>query len=124
MNKRRLSSDEKRLLVALIERSGQSEVFMTLVDSMWVEEMNDGGMGSLNIFLESAPNASRTMKSQAAELQFTDADGAVVIASLNVSEDGYPYEIDVWKTTFDPLIRIPEEFMDVLYGEPKPSESL
>ncbi len=116
MNRRKLSSDERRLLVALIGRSKCADLFMDLLDSISVEDMEDGGMGSLSLFVESAPNASRRMKSQASELQFLDADGAVVIASLNISEDGYPFEIDLWKTTFEPLIRIPDDFTDVSYG--------
>jgi hypothetical protein len=106
-----------RLLVALIERSRRPELLMNLLDSITVEGMEDGGMGSLNLYVESAPTASRRMKSQASELQFLDADGAVVIASLNISEDGYPFEIDLWKPTFEPLIRIPNEFSDVIYGD-------
>lgn len=116
MSRRLPSDDEKRLLVALIERTVHPELFMELLNSIVVEDMSDGGMGSLQIFVESAPKVSRKMKSQASELQFIDADGVVVIASLNVSEDGYPFEVDIWKTTFDPLICIPHDFMDVVYG--------
>ena len=39
------------------------------------------------------------MAACASELQFVDADGAVVIASLNIGENGFPFELDVWKTT-------------------------
>lgn len=116
MSRRELSKDERRLLIALVERSKHPDLFMSLIDSISVEDMVDGGMGSLSLFIESAPNASRRMKSQASELQFLDADGAVVIASLNISEDGYPFEIDLWKTTFEPLIRIPNDFAEVSYG--------
>jgi len=79
--------------------------------------MDDGGMGSLRFFLPARPDASRAMKSQASELQFTDADGGAVIVSLYVSEDGLPLEVDVWKPNFSPLIRVADEFFDVIYGK-------
>jgi len=42
-----------------------------------------------------------------AEYQFTDADGVEVLISLNVDADGRPFELDVWKTDFSPLVRMP-----------------
>ena len=41
---------------------------------------------------------------------FTDEDGVKVIASLNVDSDGHLFELDIWKTDFSPLLRIPAEF--------------
>jgi hypothetical protein len=117
MSQRPLSDDEKRLFIALVNRSNHPENLMRFVDQVVVENMNDGGMGSIKLFVISNPDASRKMKSQVSELQFYDADGVIVIASLYMSEDGLPFEIDVWKTTFDPLIRIPQEFSDVIYGD-------
>ena len=43
-----------------------------------------------------------------AEIQFTDTDGVEVLASLNLDQDGKPFELDVWKTDFNALIRIPD----------------
>jgi hypothetical protein len=117
MQPRKPTNEERRLLVALIARTKRPDLFMDFIGSISVLEMDDEGMGSLRLFVDSAPAASTRMKSQASELQFIDADGAVVIASLNVNEDGYPFELDIWKTTFEPLIRIPEEFADVAYGK-------
>jgi hypothetical protein len=41
-----------------------------------------------------------------AEIQFTDADGVVVIVSLHLGDDGLPLEMDVWKTDFTPLLLV------------------
>lgn len=120
MIRRFLSDDEKRLFIALINRSKKPENLRPFVDQVVVEDMDDGAMGSIRLFVVSALNASRKMKSQASELQFHDTDGALVIASLYISEDGLPFEIDVWKTTSDSLIRIPDEFSDVIYGDDLP----
>jgi hypothetical protein len=43
-----------------------------------------------------------------AEYIFKDADGVDVIASLNVDQNNELFELDIWKTTFDQLVRIPE----------------
>ncbi len=64
-------------------------------------------MGSLELFLPDSPS-SRRFGSKVAELQFKDEDGVDVIASLNVDQNMIPYELDVWKTDFSPLIRIPD----------------
>lgn len=111
------TSDEKRLIRALMERSRCPSAFLDHLDSLLVKNLDDGGMGSLRVLLPARLASSEVMKSQAAELQFTDADGAVVIASLYVNEDGLPLEIDMWKPTFSPLIRIPNDFTDVVYGQ-------
>jgi len=114
--KRPLTNDEQRLLQALVDRAKKLDIPQKTLESVLAEEMDDGGMGSLSLFLPSISGISRQMKSQASELQFVDADGVVVIASLNINEDGVPYEIDLWKTNFNPLIRIPLEFVDVEYS--------
>lgn len=111
------TSGEKRLIRALMERSRCPSAFLEHLDALLVKNMDDGGMGSLRVLLPARSASSEVMKSQAAELQFTDADGEVVIASLHVNEDGLPLEIDVWKPAFSPLVRIPDDFMDVVYGQ-------
>jgi hypothetical protein len=49
---------------------------------------------------------ARRLGHRIAELQFDDADGVPVIASLNVDQDGDLYELDVWKVDFKPVIRL------------------
>jgi hypothetical protein len=71
--------------------------------------MNDGGMGSLELKLPQSRSDARTLGSQVAELGFVDHDGVAVIASLNVDQDGLPFELDVWKTDFSRLVRIPDD---------------
>ncbi|WP_420885213.1 DUF6984 family protein, partial [Candidatus Symbiothrix dinenymphae] len=36
-----------------------------------------------------------------------DEDGVDVIASLNIDDTGDLYELDIWKTDFSPLIKLP-----------------
>lgn len=80
--------------------------------SLLVEEMNDGGMGSLLLYPR--PTTShRRFGRQAADCRFLDADGIDVIASLNLDEEGELFELDVWKVSYAPLIRIAEQFAPV-----------
>jgi hypothetical protein len=72
--------------------------------------MNDGGMGSLDLHVPESPKGQRAYGSTVAEVRFKDEDGVDVIASLNVDEQSIPLELDLWKTDFSPLIRIPERF--------------
>lgn len=76
------------------------------VDQLLVEPMDDGGMGSLRIWEVAPP---RKLGCTVAEVQFSDADGILVTAVLNVDTEGRLYEVDVWKVNFAPLQRWPSE---------------
>ncbi|WP_421750901.1 DUF6984 family protein [Croceimicrobium sp.] len=38
-----------------------------------------------------------------------DADGVEVIATLYLDKDGSLFELDLWKTNFEPLLILPEK---------------
>jgi hypothetical protein len=78
-----------------------------LLDSMLVQEMADGGMGSLYLVHPLKEHNKRHFGRRVAETQFADSDGVQVIASLNVDKDGDLFELDIWKVDFSPLIRLP-----------------
>lgn len=84
------------------------------LSTLQVQEMDDGEMGSLELVSGEPPygDSQKTVTCKAA-VQFTDEDGVEVIASLNAREDGVPFELDMWKTDFSPLIRIPSTFRRV-----------
>lgn len=65
--------------------------------------MTDGGMGSLAI----APFANHKYGSCSGECYFYDSDDVVVFAQLNLDERGVPFEVDIWKVDFSPLITWP-----------------
>lgn len=98
---RALSRQEQPLLVYLYGMAG----LPVDIDSIRVESMQDGGMGSFRI----APfSIDRKLGQVAAECQFFDEDKILVSAALNLDEHGIPFEIDVWKVDFSPLSRWPE----------------
>jgi len=100
------SAQQKRLLQALAARWSSSP--QNWVERVAVRPMKDGGMGSLELLLPEAARGSRSFGRRVAELQFKDEDGVDVIAALNVDQNNLPFELDVWKTDFGPLLRIPE----------------
>lgn len=96
---------ERRLLSVLFSKC--DECSPEWLSSVLVSSMDDGGMGSLKLRLQSDIEADPKFGRRAAEVQFADADGIAVIASLNLSTKGLPFEMDLWKTDFSPLTRVP-----------------
>ena len=76
----------------------------SLAPTIKVEEMDDGGMGSLR-FVRAKQN--RRLGEVIAEIQYQDEDGVPVLVSLNLDDDGELYGLDSWKVDFSPLKRIP-----------------
>ncbi len=107
------SPDELRLLDFLI---GGAEGFVAPKEwtaIMKVADLNDSGMGSLRLFPEGSDVVDAKFGKQASACQFTDKDGVAVIASLNLDQRGNLYELDIWKTNFRKLIRIPDNLYEL-----------
>jgi hypothetical protein len=107
---RRPSAQELHLLAQLVARASGVQLSPGWRDTLRVRPMADGGMGSLKLASEESLQSDRPIGRRAAELQFVDADGIPVLVSLNVDRDGHLLELDMWKTDFSSLIRIPDEF--------------
>ncbi len=71
--------------------------------------MDDGDMGSLLLIHKDEVSESRVFGEQVSELQFVDLDGVDVIASLNIDKEGDLYELDIWKTDFSKLQKLPDK---------------
>ena len=99
---------ELRLLRFLLGNAGSSESLEELLGNLKVSDMDDGGMGSLRLFAADSSSTEREFGKCSSACQFADKDGVDVIASLNVDSNGDLYELDIWKTNFGKLIRIPE----------------
>ena len=110
MEFRKPTADERRLLIELARIANIDDPEGWL-DTLEVREMKDGGMGSLELAAAARGDArSRGRVISEASVQFVDEDGVQVIATLNAGEDGVPFELDVWKTDFSTLRRIPTAF--------------
>ncbi|PJZ75674.1 DUF6984 family protein [Leptospira neocaledonica] len=104
---RQINSAEERLLVFLLKKSNLSKYVDLDASKLKVQEMDDGGMGSL-FFL--ANNEGRRMNKSIASLSFYDIDGIEVSVTLNIDQYGDLYELDLWKVDFSKLKKIPEFF--------------
>lgn len=107
---RRPTLDEIRLLGFLIDKAEGFAVPRDWPARFMVAAMNDEGMGSLRLFPDGLDASDRRFGRQASECQFTDEDGVEIIASLNLDQFGNLYELDIWKTNFEKLIRIPTDW--------------
>lgn len=103
------SKDEVRLLEFLLSKAQIGVLSEDWRAKLRVSEMEDGGMGSLRLFPDGSQVEDRKFGRRASECQFTDEDGVEVLASLNLDQDGNLYELDIWKTDFGKLIRIPAQ---------------
>jgi len=71
-----------------------------------VEEMDDGGMGSLR-FSQRGASTPRRLGALLAEREFVDSDGVPILVAINLDESGDLFELDIWKVDFSPLRRFP-----------------
>jgi len=109
MEFRNLTERERGLLVLLLDRASiEEEQVATDAGRLMVQDMNDGGMGSLRIRNPSGSDDIREPVRMLSELTFKDQDGVDVIASLYVDQKGSIVELDMWKTDFSALIAIPD----------------
>jgi hypothetical protein len=110
---RQLLSQERPLVEYLFGLARMSTDFNTLL----VEPMSDGGMGSLALGTD---HSSRKFGRQVAECYFVDDDQVPVSVTLNVDENGVPFEVDVWKVSFGATDRWPLHH-EIVQGPPNKS---
>jgi len=108
------SPEQLRLLRELALRSGLPELDEGWLASVTVRPMQDGGMGSMHLHSPLNPSAAGPFFRGIAEVWFDDVDGVRVFAYLNANPMGAPFELDVWKTDFQPLLHIPDSFPEPL----------
>ena len=102
---RRLRKKEYDLIIYLLRQTPTTEhLFDQLEDSM-VEEMDDGGMGSLT-FVRNDKTEQR-IGHMIAEVSLFDKDEVPVSFAIIVDSDGDLYELDAFKADSSPLIEFP-----------------
>jgi hypothetical protein len=103
-HQRLLTLQELALLLYMLRGKPNVEHLLACLPTAQVEELSDGGMGSL-LFVSSKPN--RMFGEVIAEIQFNDEDNVPVLASLNLDKDGALFELDLFKADFSPLKKLP-----------------
>jgi hypothetical protein len=76
-------------------------------NQLLVIPMNDGGMGSLKLLLNTDETDVRQFGRQASEIIFIDKDGVAVLVTLYLDKNEELFELGVWKTDFSPIISFP-----------------
>ena len=104
---RKPTNAEERFLAFMIKKA-KIKMSPDWKENILVSPMDEANMGSLLLFPDGKRKDNRSFGRTAAEHEFKDADRASVIASLNLDEAGNIFELDIWKTTFEPLINFPE----------------
>ena len=106
---RKPSDSETRLLKELGRTAVVGGSQASWVESVLVETMDDGGMGSLRLHLPGTQQTTSESRTIGAELVFEDIDGIEVIASLFVDAQGTPLELDMWKADYSPVASVPTQ---------------
>lgn len=104
----RIPTRKEEQLIELLVRKSSLGMPEDWKNGLLVSPMNDGGMGSLELFPQGKIAKDRRFGKQVSDFQFIDADGVEVLASLNLDRDGNLFELDVWKTDFGKLITLPD----------------
>lgn len=104
---RKPTIQEERLLELLVKKSSVA-IPDNWKDGLLVRPMDDGEMGSLHLFPKGDVIDGRAFGEQVSDFQFTDLDGVEVIASLNLDNAGNLFELDIWKTDFGKLLKLPD----------------
>lgn len=108
LENRKPTREEFLLIKHLVELIQDNDMDIeTELRAILVRPMQDGGMGSLEIFPFGELIEKRTFGKKASEFSFLDKDGVTVLASLNLDSNGHLYELDIWKTDFSPIIEFP-----------------
>lgn len=98
---RSLSETESAVLALLFQKAD-----LQFDGTLFAESMNDGDMGSIRLSSGGGETHKRAFGRCAAELEFIDEDGAIVLVSLNLDAEERPFELDVWRTDFRPVINL------------------
>ncbi|WP_437922110.1 DUF6984 family protein [Sphingobacterium sp. LRF_L2] len=102
--KRRFKEEEKALIHWLVRDTDKGENIIENLDNYLVNEMDDGGMGSLRVVGKS----DRSFGRELAQGDFHDVDGVPVFISVILDVNDDFYDLDVFKGDFSPLKKFPE----------------
>jgi hypothetical protein len=99
-----LRREEREVIIAMLSGKPSNAKLASNLDACMIEDMQDGGMGSIRFLSGDEP---RRLGDAIAEAEYTDNDGILVIIALNTDRSGKLYEVDFWKVDFSPLLRYP-----------------
>ena len=95
------SEKEKQIISYLVAKAHYEKAYWDI--DLKVADMLDG-MGSLLLIPKGLLNKKRLFKSQISEVFFKDVDGIDIVVSLNVDQDDFLFELDIWKMNYGNII--------------------
>ena len=101
---RKLKEEEKTLISWLIKDADKGDVIIKNLDNYLMNEMDDGGMGSLQV----VGSEDRIFGRELATGDFYDIDGVPVFISVDLDTNDDFYELDVFKGDFSSLKKFPD----------------
>ncbi|MCL2037820.1 hypothetical protein FWG95_02340 [Candidatus Saccharibacteria bacterium] len=118
---RKLRDEERALLVAMVSISPRSPELIKSLDDCLVEDLKDGGMGSIRLHWEG--DGERHYGLTLSEAEIIDSDGVPIKLYVDLDTDGKLYELDSWKVDFSPRISYPDAGSVVATASKTPYES-
>ena len=108
------TKEEDRIIRFLISNSCAEHALDVRFGPYMVQEMQDGGMGSLYIIPKAiATKTKRETGPMVAEIHAKDIDNIELVISLFLDTDLTPFELDIWKVDFTPLRSLSQVIKDI-----------
>ena|SRR6266496_5340198 len=101
---RPLRPEEIRVIRRLLHGKAEADGILSSLASCLVQEMPDGGMGSLEFYSDPEHTDGRRYGRTLATGEFIDKDGVLVSLALYLDSDDRLYQLDSWKVDFSPLL--------------------
>ena len=100
-----LREEEKVLLKTML--ASRFDVLPQTLDKVLVQDMNDGGMGSIEFLPDSvkSPSSARMLT----DAEYMDEDGVPALITIYLDPQSRLNEVDFWKVDFSPLKRFPKQ---------------
>lgn len=102
---RKLKPEEIALITWMIKDKDEGPSIIDTLHELIVEEMEDGGMGSLRVIVKGEDN--RSFFRELANVDLFDVDKVPVFISIDLDANGHFFELDVFKGDFSPLKEFP-----------------
>ena len=96
---------ERELVEMLLAGKNVKPGIVSKLSSVLVEDMQDGGMGSIRFLTQG--RSTKGFGESIARAEYIDEDGVLVSITINVDQENELYEVDFWKVDFAPLKRYP-----------------
>lgn len=106
-HKRLLTNYEKKLLELMQKNIFPQYSNLNLHFSKYVSTLDDGKMGSFSFIYDDEQELENLNILPIGEYQFIDIDGVPVLITLYAYDNGKLYELDIWKSNFEPLLSYP-----------------